>query len=187
MELLFGNNERMMQDVLNQINEFSCVFDSELVIKERFSEFRKAHPDCFERSLAVGHITASAFVFDMVRNKILLIHHKKLNKWLQPGGHCDGDSDTLAVAIKEVFEETGLKIEKADQKIFDLDIHVIPELKGIGEHEHFDIRYLFNADSSLPLLQNHETNQLKWINLNELSDYTSEESLHRMKNKLILV
>jgi 8-oxo-dGTP pyrophosphatase MutT (NUDIX family) len=90
-------------------------------------------------------------------DKILLIHHRKLNKWLQPGGHCDGDTDTLAVAIKEVEEETGVVIKPNDQVIIDLDIHRIPERKGIPAHDHYDVRYLLEADSSLPLLQNHET------------------------------
>jgi 8-oxo-dGTP pyrophosphatase MutT (NUDIX family) len=89
--------------------------------------------------------------------------------------------------LKEVFEETGLRIENLGQEIFDLDIHIIPENKGVPEHEHFDVRYLLLADSEIPLVQNHETNQLKWIDLSEMEEYTTEESLMRMKNKLKLV
>jgi hypothetical protein len=65
--------------------------------------------------------------------------------------------------------------------------HIIPENKGVPEHEHFDVRYLLLADSEIPLVQNHETNQLKWIDLSEMEEYTTEESLMRMKNKLKLV
>jgi 8-oxo-dGTP pyrophosphatase MutT (NUDIX family) len=176
-----------MKKILDLLASYNGIHESEKLIKKRFIEFVQKNEDCFERHLLVGHITASAFIFDIENNKILLLHHKKLNKWLQPGGHCDGDKDTLSVAIKEVFEETGLMIKNQAQPIFDLDIHMIPENKGIPEHEHFDVRYLLLADSKIPLIQNHETNQLKWVDLSEMENYTTEESLRRMKNKLALV
>ena len=176
-----------MDKLVELIVSFKCVYDAEKLIKKRFLAFIQKNADCFDRHLESGHITASAFIFDPEKSKILLLHHKKLNKWLQPGGHCDGDKDTLSVAIKEVFEETGLVIENQGQRIFDLDIHTIPAYKGIIEHEHFDVRYLLLADSSIPLIQNHETNQLKWIDLAEMEDFTTEASLIRMKNKLALV
>lgn len=176
-----------MKGILELLSAYSCTSDSEKSIKKRFIDFVETNEDCFERHLLIGHITASAFVFDPKKHKTLLIHHKKLNKWLQPGGHCDGEEDTLAVALKEVFEETGLQIENIGQEIFDLDIHTIPESKEVPEHEHFDVRYLLLADSKIPLVQNHETNQLKWIDLSEMEKYTTEESLMRMKNKLQLV
>lgn len=176
-----------MKEFLDLLSAFNCVFDSEISIKERFIDFVQINEDCFERHLEIGHITASAFIFDFANNKTLLLHHKKLNKWLQPGGHCDGEKDTLSVAIKEVFEETGLLIENQKQRIFDLDIHTIPENKGVSPHEHFDVRYLLLADSSIPLIQNHETNQLKWVDMVEMEKYTTEESLIRMKKKIGLV
>jgi 8-oxo-dGTP pyrophosphatase MutT (NUDIX family) len=176
-----------MEKILELLESYKCIIESEKLIKKRFIEFVKKNEDCFERNLEVGHITASAFIFDPNNYKTLLLHHKKLNKWLQPGGHCDGDKDTLSVAIKEVFEETGLVIINQAQPIFDLDIHMIPENKGIPEHEHFDVRYLLLADSKIPLIQNHETNQLKWVHLLEMENFTTEESLRRMKNKLTLV
>ena len=176
-----------MEKILELLESYKCIIESEKLIKKRFIEFVQNNEDCFDRNLEVGHITASAFIFDPNNDKTLLLHHKKLNKWLQPGGHCDGDKDTLSVAIKEVFEETGLVIINQAQPIFDLDIHMIPENKGIPEHEHFDVRYLLLADSKIPLIQNHETNQLKWVHLLEMENFTTEESLRRMKNKLTLV
>jgi 8-oxo-dGTP pyrophosphatase MutT (NUDIX family) len=174
-----------MENILDSLENYKCVFESEIAIKTRFVNFVKANTDCFERHLKIGHITASAFIFDLNNRKILLIHHKKLNKWLQPGGHCDGEKDMLSVAIKEVLEETGLVIENLGQEIFDLDIHTIPIHENIAQHEHFDVRYLLIADCNIPLVQNHETNQLKWINLDEMSEYTNEESLQRMKMKVV--
>lgn len=174
-----------MENIIDLLEKYTCALESENAIKARFVDFVKANPDCYERYLEIGHITASAFIFDPNNQKILLIHHKKLNKWLQPGGHCDGEKDTLSVALKEVQEETGLVIDNLGQEIFDLDIHTIPAHKDIPQHEHFDVRYLLIADSGIPLVQNHETNQLRWIDLQKMSEYTNEESLERMKMKVI--
>ena len=171
--------------LLSELEAFECKLETEIEIKKRFLEFVNTYPNCFERELLIGHVTASAFIFDSTEKKVLLIHHKKLNKWLQPGGHCDGDSNTLLVAKKEVFEETGLNIALSNQPIFDLDIHVIPERKGIPEHLHYDVRYLFEASINDEIVQNHETNDISWIELDKMEYFTTEESLLRMKSKLM--
>lgn len=174
-----------MKPIITKINDFEPSTEEGKNTKNRFLEFISKNPvDCFLRSNLTGHITASAFVIDPVKHEILLIEHKKLNKWLQPGGHCDGDEDTLAVAIKEVWEETGVVIIPTGQKIIDLDIHTIPERKGVPEHEHFDVRYVFETDSSLPLTQNHETTDLRWIPFEELDNFTRENSIFRIISKI---
>lgn len=175
-----------MNPLIARINSLPPGNREEMLIRSRFTDFIENHPDCFFRSNLKGHITASAFVIDRVAGKILLIHHKKLDKWLQPGGHCDGDEDTLSVAIKEVFEETGVQIPRQDQQVIDLDIHTIPERKDVPEHEHFDVRYLFESDSTRPLTRNHETLALKWIPFQEIRKYTGEESVLRILGKINL-
>lgn len=86
--------------------------------------FIKEHENCFERTFEVGHMTASAWLLSKDHTHALLLHHKKLNRWLQLGGHCDGNPDVLAVAIKEAQEESGIQgIVAADPAIFDIDIH----------------------------------------------------------------
>ena len=173
-----------MIEFIEKIRAFAPYSESESSTKERFLDFAINNSDAFHRSNLKGHFTASAFVVDRENAKILLIHHKKLDKWLQPGGHCDGDENTLMVAIKEVQEETGVEITPDNQPIIDLDIHVIPERKGIPEHEHFDVRYIFESDSTSPLIQNHETVDLKWIDYDEVKKYTTEESVLRILQKL---
>src|SRR5262249_47482966 len=107
--------------------------------------FVEDHPDCFERSLLKGHITGAAWVVNRERTHALLMHHFKLNKWLQPGGHCDGDPDVPGVATREVFEETGLQATLETEGIFDLDIHTIPARGDVPGHLHYDVRFLMVA------------------------------------------
>ncbi len=173
-----------MSALIEKIEHLPAESAEEIQVRNRFIDFIRNHPDCFLRSNLKGHITASAFVVDRAARKLLLIHHKKLNKWLQPGGHCDGDEDTLAVAIKEVFEETGVQIPAQNQPIIDLDIHTIPERKEVPEHEHFDVRYLFDSDSTRPLIRNHETLALQWIFWEDIRKYTEEESVLRILKKV---
>ncbi len=134
-------------------------------------------------------MTASAWIMSHCASKVLLLHHTKLGKWLQPGGHADGDENLLRVARKEAEEETGLKtISLVHPQFFDMDIHRIPGHKNIKEHQHFDIRFLFVADDNEPLGKNDEAMELKWLHLEEVANYTNNNrSIHRMilKAKLI--
>ena len=172
-----------MKELISSIETFVTDSPEMDETKQRFLQFIEENKDCLLRSNLKGHLTASAFVVDFNANKILLLHHKKLEKWLQPGGHCDGDCNTLHVAIKEVFEETGIKIFPKNQEIVDLDIHPIPGKNLVPEHNHFDIRYLFLADSNIPLVKNHESIALQWVELDALHEFTKEESLLRFSRK----
>lgn len=166
-----------MHSLSDQIQTFEPKSKIQEKTKALFLQFISENPDCLFRSNLKGHITASAIILDKAKNKVLLIHHKKLDRWLQPGGHCDGVSNTLEVAIKEVWEETGIKIKPQNQRIQDLDIHEIPERKGVPTHLHYDVRYIFEADSGQDLIQNEETNALKWMDIEEIGAYGLEENL----------
>jgi 8-oxo-dGTP pyrophosphatase MutT (NUDIX family) len=166
------------------LNDYVAFNSREEEMKNRFLTFIRDYEDCFKRELLIGHITASCWVMKKNRDEVLLIHHVKLDKWLQPGGHADGDENVYRVAKKELEEETGLIPIIENKTIFDLDIHTIPERKGIPTHEHFDIRFLFVVNKSAELVQNHETKGMKWLKLNEISDYNAEESILRMRDKV---
>ncbi len=140
-------------------------------------------PDCLYRTHLAGHLTASAFVLDQSLEKVLIIHHKKLDRWLQPGGHADGDPDLLAVAQKEVEEETGLLTKPLQTHFFDLDIHLIPERKDVPEHFHYDLRYLLIERSGSVLQGNEEVNGLKWVKVSDLEQYFVDRSVLRMAEK----
>ena len=135
-------------------------------------------PAAFGRDPVPGHITGSGFVFSADRTRTLLLHHRKLDRWLQPGGHCDGETDPLAVARREVGEETGLTgLPEIVTRIVDIDVHTIPARGDVPEHLHYDLRYAFEADPDMPLVINSESLGLAWVELEDLEQYTSEPAV----------
>lgn len=139
----------------------------------------------FQRTHVPGHITGSAWIVDRTRQYVLLTHHAKLNKWLQPGGHADGDENVLGVALREAEEETGVKnFLVLHEGIFDIDIHPIPERKDMVAHDHYDIRFLVEADKQEPLIITEESHDLGWIKIEELAKYNDSPSLARMAEKV---
>ena len=151
------------KEVLNLLKTYRPS-PEEVVFKERMIAFIEEHPRCFERSLEIGHVTASAWLLNKGGTKALLMHHAKLNKWVQPGGHCDGNPHVLEVAIQEAQEESGiLQIEAVSSSIFDLDIHEIPERGEVKAHLHYDIRFLLQVTSDEKMKKNGESKELLWV------------------------
>ncbi len=156
----------------------------EIITKERMLAFLHEHDDCFERELACGHFTASAWLVNKDLSKALLMHHAKLNIWVQLGGHADGESDLLEVAIKEAQEESGIfDIEPITTQIFDIDIHTIPAKGMDPEHEHFDVRFLLRATTDQQPVKNAESKALAWFGHNESQLPTKQRSVLRMFEK----
>ncbi|MEO9460148.1 MAG: NUDIX hydrolase [Lentilitoribacter sp.] len=154
-------------------------------MSDQTSKLIKEQELAFSKKLLTGHVTASAFVINLERDKVLLTHHAKLSKWLQLGGHCDGIKDPFFNAHKEAYEESGLtRIDPLSKSILDIDIHPIPEHKGVPSHFHYDIRYLFSANEREPINISDESNDLKWVRLDRLEDYNNDNRLLIMRDKL---
>ena len=150
----------------------------------RYIDFVKGYADCFERSLEIGHITAAAWILDRAGDRVLLTHHRKLDRWLQLGGHVDGSPDVLAAASREACEESGIpSLEPVSAEIFDLDIHPIPARGEEPEHLHYDARFLFRATRCENFTVSDESHDLAWVPIGQLGEYTEEESIHRMAKK----
>lgn len=148
-------------------------------------DFVKSYPNCFSSKNLPGHITGSAFIFDKKASAVLFTHHKKLKKWLQLGGHSDGNSNIFETVLREAQEESGIKsFTYYEQEIFDVDIHPIPENKKMPAHLHFDIRFLLFPQEKTLLKISNESLDLKWIKIEEVKNYTSEISILRMLRKL---
>ena len=171
--------------LLSKLNRYQPFDAHEYSMCERIVKFVKENPDCFERTLLVGHITGSAFIVNKQRTHTLMTHHQKLDKWLQLGGHSDGDPNTMNVALREAEEESGLKtIAQISEDIFDVDVHKIPARKNEPAHYHYDIRFLFEADDAEKLIITNESNDLQWIPLERMEEYTTEETVLRMIKKI---
>ncbi|MHA7130975.1 NUDIX hydrolase [Algoriphagus namhaensis] len=141
--------------------------------------------DAFLRSRIAGHFTASAWIVNRKRTHTLLTLHKKLGRWLQLGGHADGEENLALVALKEANEESGLKtLNMVDSTIFDIDKHIIPERKEVPQHFHYDVRYLIEADIKEPLVLSNESISLAWITFDSVQDMIGyNPSILRMLEK----
>jgi 8-oxo-dGTP pyrophosphatase MutT (NUDIX family) len=132
-----------------------------------------------------GHLTASAFVLSPAGDAVLLIFHRKLGIWIQPGGHLEPADESLEhAARREVAEEVGIDISsRARAPIFDVDVHFIPARKAEPQHEHFDVRFCFRA-SSLAFVANNEVEGARWVELARIDRVTADESVLRAARKL---
>ena len=141
---------------------------------KRLLQFVQETPACFCRENQQGHITGSAWMVNQQGDKALLTLHHKLQIWVQPGGHADGDSDVLRVACREAMEESGItEIRVLDSEIFDIDIHTIPARPATGEpeHYHYDVRYLLQAGHENYTISN-ESDALGWFTREEIQHLT---------------
>jgi len=177
--------------LFDNLDIYRTSYDEEMLFVPRFKSLLANFPTCYLRSLTTGHMTASAWIVDIQGESALLLHHKKLKRWLQPGGHADGNENCVSVAIKEAEEETGLSSLKLyNEAIFDLDIHLIPRHKNVAPHFHYDVRFLFTADKTESYKGNDESNEVGWIPLEEIKKISgNENSIQRMvlKSKLIFI
>jgi 8-oxo-dGTP pyrophosphatase MutT (NUDIX family) len=174
--------------LVSDLNNYVSPFGDETDFKHRFITLLE-HPRAFHRDHLPGHITGSAFIIDSSASFTLLTHHAKLNRWLQPGGHADGEEDVLNVALREAREETGLKtLKPAQQHFFDIDIHSIPTRKDFPQHDHYDLRYLIIASMEEPFIVTEESHDLRWVSIHEIGKYIgSNASIQRMAEKAIAI
>jgi 8-oxo-dGTP pyrophosphatase MutT (NUDIX family) len=162
--------------------------DEEALDLERIRAFVTRHPEPFDRRLAVGHLTGSAVVVAASGDRVLLLHHRKLDRWLQPGGHGDpGESTGEEVALREAREETGLRglrLHPEAPRPLDVDVHEIPARGSEPAHQHLDLRYLVVAPAGAEATPSaEETNDLRWFGWDELHGLDLDSGLLRLLGK----
>jgi 8-oxo-dGTP pyrophosphatase MutT (NUDIX family) len=148
--------------------------------------FVRAHADCFERTCRPGHVTGSAWILSADRGAVLLTHHRKLGRWLQVGGHADGDPDPFRVALREAEEESGLAglAPLAGGPVpLDVDVHEIPPHGGEPAHLHHDVRFLLVAPPGQTIRVSDESHDVRWVPRPQLRALVDEESIVRMHER----
>ena len=144
-------------------------------------------PACFSRqTFTPGHVTGSAFVVCRTTGRVLLHHHRRLNSWLQLGGHDDGERDPRATALREAAEESGLEdLTLLSDGILDVDVHDIPAGKGEPPHKHHDVRYALVTEHPEAIQRDAgESLDLAWFTLEEAAERMNEDGASRALTRL---
>jgi 8-oxo-dGTP pyrophosphatase MutT (NUDIX family) len=150
----------------------------------RIVDFVARHADPFNRRILEGHLTGSALVVSASGDQVLLLHHRKLQRWLQPGGHADpGEASGEVVAMREAREETGIEglvLHPLAPRPLDVDIHAIPAHGDEPAHEHLDLRYLVLAPAAAAITRRAgESNDLRWFQWDQLGPLDLDHGLVR--------
>jgi 8-oxo-dGTP pyrophosphatase MutT (NUDIX family) len=174
------------ESLVTAISNYVTPYPEEAAFVPRFLDLL-SQPGCFQRDHLPGHITGSAWIVNEPVTKVLMVLHGSLGRWLQPGGHADGEENVLNTARREAFEETGLSnLTLVSKQFIDLDIHPIPQKEHFPGHDHYDIRFLFLGDEKHELRISDESTDLRWIELGQLDKFTTERSVLRLREKAIL-
>lgn len=179
-QVMLSDFSRMRLD----FEEYASRTPGDVASVARFTGFLQSHPAVFERSHLSGHFTGSAWLVSADGMRVLLMHHRKLDRWLQPGGHADGDVDLARVALREAEEETGVVGLRVEAGIFDIDRHRIAARGSQADHWHYDVRYVVHAGEDERFTINEESLALAWRQVADVADDSSlDTSLQRMARK----
>lgn len=172
-----------MPSLAQQLGDYLARWPGEAATVQAFLELLDDPQDPFVRERLQGHFTGGAWLVSADGQRILMTHHRKLERWLQLGGHADGDRDMARVALKEAEEESGLPGLSVDgDAIFDLDRHWIPERKDVPGHWHYDVRYVVRAGADEHYQVSDESHDLAWRSIVDMAN-DPDESMGRMARK----
>jgi 8-oxo-dGTP pyrophosphatase MutT (NUDIX family) len=180
--------------LLEMLDCYERLHPDESVVVQRIRALVERHADCFLRSCRPGHITGAAWILAPDRRRVLLTHHRKLDRWLQLGGHADGQFDVAEVALREAQEESGMTrfqfaLVQGALLPLDIDVHLIPELRDPSgcliddAHEHHDIRFLLLTNADQEIRVSHESHDVRWFTPDEVTNAANERSVLRMLQK----
>jgi 8-oxo-dGTP pyrophosphatase MutT (NUDIX family) len=182
--------------LLDMLARYRAAFPTEADVVDRISALVEGHADCFLRTCRPGHITGAAWILSADRRRCLLTHHRKLDRWLQMGGHADGQWQVEEVALREAREESGMT--RFDfvpigglLMPLDVDVHQIPARHDPSgqliedSHEHHDLRFLLIAHAGQETCCSNESYEIGWFTPDEIEELTDEESVLRMLRKAL--
>jgi 8-oxo-dGTP pyrophosphatase MutT (NUDIX family) len=171
----FTNPEDAFDDRLTTavaaVEAFAPTDQAQKAAQDTILDFVEQHPDALHRSCLDGHFTGSSWVVDHDASSGLILLHTKAKRWLQPGGHADGNARLEAVALREAQEESGIENLEVWSSPIDIDVHVVEDPSAPQtSHLHLDVRYLIKAPKGARVQGNHESLALQWITEDQLDD-----------------
>ena len=179
--------DTLLAELSDALDRYAAARPAERDTLHLFRDFLVSSSNVFERSHAIGHFTGSAWLVSADESRVLLTHHRKLDRWLQLGGHADGDADLASVALREAGEESGLGGLRVERDIFDLDRHRIPARGNEPEHWHYDVRFVVRTNDSEEFVVSDESHALAWREIASLmNDDAADPSLRRMARKWLM-
>lgn len=171
---------------LSLVGDYALAYPAEHAVAALFMQFMSAHELAASRERRDGHLTGSAWLVSADGRRVLLTHHRKLDRWLQLGGHADGETDLARVALREAEEESGLTDLEVELQAFDLDRHRIPARGDEPEHWHYDVRFVVRARGGEVFTASAESHALAWVDIATIAnDAALDESLRRMARKWV--
>ena len=172
------------------IEDFRPYNEQEENDKEMMLKYIDTFEDVLTRDNKMCHFTASNWIVNKDRTKVLMIHHNIYNSWAWTGGHADGDEDLKHVALKEAYEETGLNnLKMLYDGIFGLEILTVDghvkRGKYVPSHLHLDVSFLIEADENEVIrIKEDENSDIKWVNIDDAPIITNEEKMRPIYRKL---
>lgn len=178
------DTENPLLGLMNALTSWRAEHPETAAVADDFLALATEGAHACTRQRLAGHFTGSAWLVSADGRRVLLTHHRKLDRWLQLGGHADGDTDMAAVALKEAEEESGLTGLRVEREIFDIDKHWIPERGEVPGHWHYDVRYVVHAGASEACVISEESLALAWRDIAELADDPqADASMQRMARR----
>jgi 8-oxo-dGTP pyrophosphatase MutT (NUDIX family) len=173
-----------LQDVLTLLRAHSPDMPHEAAHLANTLSFVERETSPWHRGTVAGHLTASAWIINSERTHTLLVHHRRLDRWFQPGGHIEDDTDLLSASLREAMEESGLQVlTPQSHAIFDIDVHPIPANPKESGHLHYDIRFAFRTAPGATPRASAESKAARWFSLEEVAQVNPDPSLARMVSK----
>ncbi|MEM9035121.1 MAG: NUDIX hydrolase [Actinomycetota bacterium] len=168
-----------LADAIAVVEAFDPVDEVQRAAREQILDLCRQHDESLHRTCYSGHLTGSALVVDAAAERTLLMFHRKLQMWLQPGGHVDGDANLAAAALREATEETGIEGLEVWSEAVDIDVHRVAPPKEPA-HFHLDVRYVVRAPEGAKEQGNDESEALRWVPLADLGGLDLDDATRRL-------